>query len=105
MADGWGHLLTHFFDRPDGTAAILERATPPISVDDSNITSSISPDDVVSALKKLKRRRAAGPDDINNSIYRDCADALEPVLTALYTLDGWSAACSLRLLVTRIFNV
>ena len=28
MTDGWGPLMTHFFDRPDSTAAFLERATP-----------------------------------------------------------------------------
>ena len=50
MADGWGRLITHFFDLPDSTAAFFERATPPISVDDSNVTSSISPDDVGAAL-------------------------------------------------------
>ena len=77
--------MTHFFDRPDVTAAFLERATPPISVDDSNVTSSISLGDVGAALKKLKRGKAAGPDEINNSFYRDYADALAPILAALYT--------------------
>ena len=85
MADGWGLLMTHFFDRPDATAAFLERATPPISVDDSNVTSSILPDDVGAALKILKRGKAAGPDEINDYFYRDYADALAPILAALYT--------------------
>ena len=77
--------MTHFFDRPDVTAAFLERATPPISVDDSNVTSSISLDDVGVDLKKFKRGKAAGPDKINNSFCRDYADALAPILAALYT--------------------
>ena len=71
MADGWGPLMTHFFDLPDSTAAFLERATPPSRVDDSNETSFISPDNVGAALKKLKRGKAAEPDEINNSFYRD----------------------------------
>ena len=85
MTDGWGPLMTHFFDLPDSTAAFLERATPPSRVDDSNVTPSISPDDVVSALKKLKRGKAAGPDEISNSFYHDYADAIASILAALYT--------------------
>ena len=64
---------------------ILHELPPPISVDDSTVTSSISPDDVVSALKKLKREKDAGPDEINNSFYRSYADALAPIIAALYT--------------------
>ena len=60
MADGWGHLITQFFYCPDATAAFLERASTPDRVDDSNVTSAISPDDVCAALKRLKRRKAAG---------------------------------------------
>ena len=96
--------MTHFFDRPDVTAAFLERATPPISVDDSNVTSSISLGDVGAALKKLKRGKAAGPDEITNSFYVITQTRLRQ-FSQHYTQDGWSAACSRRLLVTRIFNV
>ena len=85
MADGCVPFITHSFDRPDATAAFLERATPPISVDDSNVTSSILPDDVGAALKKIKRGKAAGPDEISNSFYHDYADAIASILTALYT--------------------
>ena len=77
--------MNHFFDRPDATAAFLERATSPISVDDSNVTSFISSDDVSAAIKKLKRGKAAEPNEINNSFYRDYADALAPNRAALYT--------------------
>ena len=37
------------------------------------------------ALKKLKRGKAAGPNEINHSFYRDYADALAPIIAALYT--------------------
>ena len=83
MADGWGPLMTRFFDRPDATAVFLERATPPISVNGSNVTSAISTYDVGVDLKKFKRGKAAGPDKINNSFCRDYADALAPILAAL----------------------
>ena len=85
MADGWGPLMNHFFDHPEATAAFLERATPPISVGDSNVTSAISPDDVGAALKKLKRGKAARPDEIKNLFYSIYADALAPILADLYT--------------------
>ena len=77
--------MNQFFDRPGATAAFFERATPPISFDDSNVTSSMSPDDVGAALKKLKRGKAAGPNESNHSFYRDYADALAPIIAALYT--------------------
>ena len=37
------------------------------------------------ALKKLKRGKALVPDEINNSFYRDYADALSPILVSLYS--------------------
>ena len=77
--------MTHFLDRPDATAAFLKRAAPPDHVDDSDVTSAISPDDVCAASKRLKRGKAAGPDEINNIFYRDYADALAPILAALCT--------------------
>ena len=43
--------------------------------------SSILPDDVGAALKKLKRGKDAGLDEINNTFYRGYADAA----AALYT--------------------
>ena len=85
MADGCVPFITHSFDRPDATAAFLERATPPISFDDSNVTSAISSDDKDAALKKIKRGKAAGPDKINKLFYRDYADALAPTIAALCT--------------------
>ena len=85
MADGWVPLMTHFFSHPNATSAFLERATFSSRVDDINVTSVISPDDLGVALKKLKRGKAAGPDEIDNPFYRDYADALESILAARYT--------------------
>ena len=72
-------------DRPDATASYLERASPPSRVDDSNVTSAIFSDDV-SALKKLKRGKAEGPDEIRNSFYHNYAYALAPILAAPYSI-------------------
>ncbi|CAI5703594.1 unnamed protein product [Peronospora effusa] len=104
MADGWGHLMIKFYDRPDDITAFLELAFPLVRIDDSNVTSVISPDDVCAVLKRLKRGKAAGPDEINNTFYRDYADALSPILEHC-TRDGWSEACYRRRLVKRTFNI
>ncbi|CAI5717474.1 unnamed protein product [Peronospora effusa] len=69
----------------NATTVFVERASSPVRIDDSNVTSVISPDDVCAALKRLKRGKTAGPDEINNTFYRDYADALAPILAALYT--------------------
>ena len=74
--------MTHSFACPKATAAFLSRATPPDRVDDSTVTSAIFFEDVSAAadLKWLKRGKATGPDKINNTFYREYADALGPLL-------------------------
>ena len=46
----------------------------------------ISIDDVCVSLKRLKRGKAAGPDELSNSFYRDYADALALVLAPLFSI-------------------
>ena len=77
--------MTHSFACPDNTAAFLSRATSSDRVEDSTVTSDISPDDVSEALKRLKRGKAAGPDEISNTFYRDYADTLGLILATSYT--------------------
>ena len=85
MADGWAHTMTHSFSCPEGTAAFLVRTSQSDWVDDTAVTSAVPADDVTAALKRLKRRKAAGPDEINNTFYSDYADALGPILAIFYT--------------------
>ena len=73
-------------------------------VDDSAVTSDISPDDLSAALKRLTRDKPAGTHEIDNTFYRDYADTLGPGL-ATVTPDGLGAACSRRRLMKRIFSV
>ena len=40
---------------------------------------------MAAAMQKPKHGKDARPDEINNSFYRDYADALAPILAALYT--------------------
>ena len=47
--------------------------------------SAVTLDGVKAALKKPKREKAAGPDEINNNVYIGYAEALGPVLATFYT--------------------
>ena len=85
MADGWKRIITHSSASPKATAALLSRTTPPEQVDDSTVTSAIFPVNVSAALKRLKRGKATGPDQNNNTFYRDYAHALGPGLATFNT--------------------
>ena len=73
------------FDRSEATAAFLAQESRPAPVYYLAVTSSISTDDVSAALKRIKRGKAASPDEPNNTFYRDDATDLAPILAALYT--------------------
>ena len=77
--------MAHSFAWYEAIAAFLSQATPPDQVDDFTVRSDISPDDVSAALKRLKRGKNARPVEINNTSYRDYADALGPILAIFYT--------------------
>ena len=49
------------------------------------MTSDISPDDVIAALKRLKRGKGNGLDVVSNTFYRDYADTLGPIIATIYT--------------------
>ena len=85
MADGCEPIMTTSFDRSEATVAFMARASRPAPVDDLIVTSSISTDDVSAVFKRLKHGKAAGPDELNNTFYRDYATELAPILAALYT--------------------
>ena len=51
------------------TAAFLSDVRRPVGVDDTAIIASCSTDDVRAALKRLKRGKTSGPDEIGNSLY------------------------------------
>ena len=86
MANGWEQIMTTSFSRSESTAAFLARASRPSPANDLAVTPSISTDDVSAVFKRLKRGKAAGPEELNNTFYRDYATELAPILAALYTL-------------------
>ena len=85
MTDGWEHIMTTAFDRSEAAAAFLARASQLAPVNDLTGMSSILTDGVSAALKRLKRGKAAGPDELNNTFFRDYATELALILAALYT--------------------
>ena len=96
--------MTHYFACPDNTAAFLSRAIPPDRVDDSTVTSDISPDYVSAALKRLKRDKAAGPDEINNTFTAITRTHSVP-FSRHFTPDGLRAACFRLRLMKQIISV
>ena len=83
-ADDWELIMSHNVACFDATTSFLARATPLDRVEDYIVILSISPEDVSAALKRLKRGIAARPDENHNKFYRYYADALTPVLAAMY---------------------
>ena len=61
-------MLRDFTDL-DLTQAFLGRASPPVGIVDSEVMAVISIDDVCASFKRLKRGKATGPDELNNSFY------------------------------------
>ncbi|GAB9476292.1 reverse transcriptase [Globisporangium polare] len=50
----------------------------------SSLAAPITEEEVAAALKKCKRGKECGPDELGNDFYRDHADAITPILTRLY---------------------
>ena len=78
--------MARHFQCPDSTAAFLRQISPPVGIDHSEVTAVISPDDVCVSMKRLKRGKAAGPDEIETTFYRDYAGEITSLLSPLYTL-------------------
>lgn len=81
---GWGPIMLRNIESPSATASFLGKSSPEPGLNDSTVTAAISPADVCAALKKLKRGKAAGPDELNNTFYRDHADEVATIMAPLY---------------------
>ena len=68
MADGRKPIMLRSLTDIDLVQAFLGRASHPVRIDDSEVMAVISIDDVCGSLKRLKRGKAAGPDELNNSL-------------------------------------
>ena len=49
------------------------------------MTAPIEADDIVAAIKKCKHGKAAGPDELGDSFYKDHFDKIAPILAELQT--------------------
>uniref|UniRef100_M4C1Q8 Uncharacterized protein n=1 Tax=Hyaloperonospora arabidopsidis (strain Emoy2) TaxID=559515 RepID=M4C1Q8_HYAAE len=76
MADGWAGIMQRFYDMPVMTAAFLSDARRPVGVNDTAIIALCSTDDVSAVLKRMKRGKTSGPNEIGNSFYQDYSGPL-----------------------------
>lgn len=70
MDEGWEHNMTRSFACLEATSAFLARDLAPDRVDDSAVTDDIDPEDVSAALKRIKRGKSSGTDELNNTFYK-----------------------------------
>ena len=85
-------MYASLFCCPDAAAAFIERAALPDRVDDSNVTSAVSPEDMCAALKRLKRGKAAESYEINNA-FKAITKKSSRQFSQHCPLDSWSAVC------------
>ena len=97
--------MTHSFACPTATAIFLSRANPPNRVDGSTVTSAIFHDNMSAALKRLKRGKAAGPDEINKSLLQELRGRARSYYRDIFTPDGLRTACLRLRSVKRTFIV
>uniref|UniRef100_A0AAV1V2F5 Uncharacterized protein n=1 Tax=Peronospora matthiolae TaxID=2874970 RepID=A0AAV1V2F5_9STRA len=81
MVDG---IMHRHYDSLADTAAFLSEAPLRQGLDDTVVTAPINTDVVAAALKKMERGKAAGPDDLGNTIHRGNAFPLAPILAPLF---------------------
>ena len=85
------------------TTAFLSRAAETDIVNDTTVTSSTSPYDVIAASKRIRRGKFAGPDKIHNPFYIDYADP-PALFSRRFTPDILRAAYSRWCSVNYIFS-
>lgn len=54
-------------------------------MDDYTVALDIYPDNVSAGLMRLKRGKAAGPDETNSTLYRGYAHDIGPIIATFYT--------------------
>ena len=85
MKDGWEPIMARHFKCSESTAVFLGQSSPPVGINGSKFTAVISPGDVCAAMTRIKCGKVAGPDEINNTFYREIADEIRFLPAPLYT--------------------
>ncbi|XP_060767470.1 uncharacterized protein LOC132874966 [Neoarius graeffei] len=81
------HHITPLRSLPDQST----HSTPDLTLQDSHLgytpCLSITADQVLKELRRIKTRKAAGPDGINSRLLKDCADQLCGILLYIFNLS------------------
>ena len=87
MADKWGPIMLRYFTSSTATSSFLAQASPRTGLDGSALTMATSTEGVCAVMKKLKRGKAAGPNELNNTFYRDYPDEIAPSLKQMSSVQ------------------
>lgn len=89
MANGWRPIMQRAtIDAPTARVFLDAIERDKTTELDSSLAAPITKEEVAAALKKCKRGKACGPDELGNDFYRDHADALTPILQPLVRRRG-----------------
>ncbi|TDH68327.1 hypothetical protein CCR75_008398 [Bremia lactucae] len=83
MADGWSSIMQCSQHSQASTTTIIGMAGRSPNVNDAAIVATIEGSLIEMTMSKLKRGKAAGPDELNNCFYCDRAYKIAPILAQL----------------------
>lgn len=87
MAEGWGPTMQQQQAGLDEIRTYLQQVLPPEFGDLlTPLTASISDEEIRAAIKRCKRSKAHGPDELGNDWYRDHEEDLVPLFKKLFNL-------------------
>lgn len=81
------NILNQFFARFDHSNNIYSRATSQFGDANGDTPIQLHPNQVRSALCRIKTRKAPGPDGVTGRILKVCADQLSGVFTTIFNLS------------------
>jgi hypothetical protein len=87
MAEGWKHVMQQDQLGVKEIQKYLEKVVPLVAIDGlDSLTSTITSEEIRAAIKRCKRGKAYGPDEICNDWYRDHHEQLTPILEKIMNL-------------------
>ncbi|KAF1322066.1 reverse transcriptase, partial [Globisporangium splendens] len=87
MAKGWGPTMQQQQAGVDEIQTYLQQVAPPECEDLlTSLTDPISDEEICAAIKRCKRSKAHGPDELGNDWYRDNEAHLVPLFLILFNL-------------------
>lgn len=85
LADNWEHILNGEMSDQTEIEEYIARHKPTWKHEDlRDLDAEVSDDEVTAAIRKCKRDKACGPDDLNNEWYLGHIESLVPILTRVF---------------------